>query len=68
MKILILLFASFFGFGLAVQDTVQVDESAKVVLNHTEATTTPELEQPVMDVLLDTVEITVAAPAAVALN
>lgn len=65
MKILILLFASFFGFGLAVQNTVRVDESAKVVTNHTEATT-PELEQPVMDVLLDTVEITAVAPAAVA--
>ncbi|RDV13391.1 hypothetical protein DXT99_19550 [Pontibacter diazotrophicus] len=67
MKILVLLYAAFFGFGLAVQNTVQVDESAKVVMNHTEATT-PELEQPVMDVLLDTVEITVATPAAVALN
>lgn len=67
MKILILLFASFLGFGLAVQNTVQVDEPAQIVLNHTE-TATPELEQPVMNVLLDTVEITVAAPAAVALN
>lgn len=67
MKILVLLFASFFGFGLAVQNTVRVDAPAKVAVNQAEATS-PVLEQPVMDVLLDTVEITVVAPATVALN
>ncbi|MFD3000741.1 hypothetical protein ACFS7Z_10245 [Pontibacter toksunensis] len=67
MKILVLLFASFFGFGLAVQNTVRVDAPAKVAVNQVEITS-PVLEQPVMDVLLDTVEVTVAAPAAVALN
>lgn len=67
MKILVLLFASFFGFGLAVQNTVRVDAPAIVAVHQVEAAS-PSLEQPVMDVLLDTVEITVAAPAAVALN
>lgn len=66
MKILILLFASFFGFGLAVQNTVRVDAPAKLAANQIDITS-PALEQPVMDVLLDTVEITVVAPAAVAL-
>lgn len=68
MKILILLFASFFGFGLAVHETVRVNEPAEVVVIKNTEATTPELEEPVMDVMLDTVEITVEAPAAVALN
>ena len=67
MKILVLLFASFFGFGLAVQNTVRVDEPSQVAVNKAEVSS-PLYEQPVMDVLLDTVEITVTAPVAVALN
>jgi hypothetical protein len=67
MKILVLLFASFFGFGLAVNETVRMDKTTRVVLVEA-AATAPELEQPVMDVLLDTVEITVTAPVAVAIR
>jgi hypothetical protein len=63
MKILVLIAASLFGFGFAVQETYQVPQ-AKEVLVLNDAPTT--LEQPVMDVMLDTVEITAAAPVAVA--
>ena len=67
MKIIVLLFASFFGFGLAVHETVRVDNPAKVV-PHPAEVTSPAVELPVMHVLLDTVEITAVAPTAVALN
>lgn len=64
MKILILIAASMFGFGFAVQETYQVPEQKEILVLR-EA---PEaLETPVMDVMLDTVEITAAAvPEAVA--
>lgn len=65
MKIIVLLFASFFGFGLAMHGTVRVPEPAHAVAGY-EATPYPVVEQPVMDVLLDTVEVTAAAPVAVA--
>lgn len=67
MKILVLLFASFFGFGLAIQETVRVNDSAKVTMNQTDAASSM-LEEPVMHVLLDTVEVTAVAPVAVALH
>ncbi|PRY16517.1 hypothetical protein CLV24_101363 [Pontibacter ummariensis] len=65
MKILIVLFASFFGFGLAVQETVSVDKPAEVITVKSNVPAT-EVERPVMDVMLDTVEISVVAPAAIA--
>lgn len=67
MKIVVLLFASFFGFGLAVHNTVQVPEPERAVAAY-EAASYPGVEQPVMDVMLDTVEVTAAAPVAVALR
>lgn len=63
MKILVLIAASMFGFGFAVQETYQVPQQKEVLVLH-EAPA--ELEQPVMDVMLDTVEITAVAPIAVA--
>lgn len=67
MKIVVLLFASFFGFGLAVHNTVQVPEPERAIATY-EAVSYPGVEQPVMDVMLDTVEVTAAAPVAVALR
>lgn len=67
MKIVVLLFASFFGFGLAVHNTVQVPEPERAIAAY-EAVSYPGVEQPVMDVMLDTVEVTAAAPVAVALR
>ena len=66
MKIIVLLFASFFGFGLAVHNTVQVPEPVYAVAH--KAVSHPVMEQPVMDVMLDTVEVTAAAPVAVVLR
>lgn len=62
MKILILIAASIFGFGFAVQETYRVTEPRVVYVVHEAAT----IEEPVMDVLLDTVEITPVSPTAVA--
>ncbi|ARS36241.1 hypothetical protein [Pontibacter actiniarum] len=63
MKIIVLMAASMFGFGYAVQETYQVPQPKEViVVRHAPAA----LEEPVMDVMLDTVEITVEAPVAVA--
>lgn len=67
MKIVVLLFATYFGFGLAMHDTVRVHEPAAVVANH-KVMPYPAVEQPVIDVLLDTVEVTAAAPVAVVLK
>ncbi|MCX2740045.1 hypothetical protein [Pontibacter anaerobius] len=63
MKILVLIAASMFGFGFAVQETYQVPQPKEVLVLRD----APEvLEEPVMDVMLDTVEITAEAPVAVA--
>ncbi|RIJ42846.1 hypothetical protein [Pontibacter oryzae] len=63
MKILILIAASIFGFGFAVQETYRVTQPKEVyVVREVPA----ELEEPVMNVLLDTVEITPVSPTAVA--
>lgn len=63
MKIIVLIAASVFGFGFAVQESYHVAKPKQVlVLYHAPAA----LEEPVMDVVLDTVEITVEAPAAIA--
>lgn len=64
MKILVLIAASMFGFGFAVQETYQVPQAKEVLVLHESAPA--ELEEPVMDVMLDTVEITAVAPIAVA--
>lgn len=63
MKIIVLLAASVFGFGFAVQETYQVPQPKASIVLHTAPVV---LEEPVLDVLLDTVEISVEAPAAVA--
>ncbi|WP_276499245.1 hypothetical protein [Pontibacter litorisediminis] len=63
MKILVLIAASIFGFGFAVQETYKVPQPEQAfVLREAPAV----LEEPVMDVMLDTVEVTVEAPVAVA--
>ncbi|MDX5422366.1 MAG: hypothetical protein LPK14_08945 [Hymenobacteraceae bacterium] len=66
MKIVILLFASLLGFGFAVQEAVSVEP--KEILIASAETSATVLEEPVMDVVLDTVEISVMAPAVLALN
>ncbi|OKL39811.1 hypothetical protein [Pontibacter flavimaris] len=63
MKIIVLIAASLFGFGFAVQETYQVPQAKEAIALKAAPAT---LEEPVMDVLLDTVEITAAAPVAVA--
>ncbi|GHA76944.1 hypothetical protein [Pontibacter akesuensis] len=65
MKILIVIAASMFGFGLAVQETYRVPQQSEVVVR---AASAEMLEQPAAHVLLDTIEITAVAPAAVALK
>ena len=62
MKILVLLSASLFSFGYALQSTVAVVENP--VKAAAPVVVTAPVEAPVMDVLLDTVEITVEAPVA----
>lgn len=63
MKIVILLFASLFGFGLASQEAL-LDQPQKETTARVEQAAV--LEAPVMDVVLDTVEITVSAQSTVA--
>ena len=63
MKIIVLIAASIFGFGFAVQETYQVPQAKETLVLHTAPRA---LEEPVMDVLLDTVEVSVVAPVAVA--
>lgn len=65
MKIIVLLAASMLGFGFAVQETHKVPAEAKIVYVE-ESTALPE--EPVLDVVLDTVEISIVAPAAVAVK
>ncbi|MHA6249380.1 hypothetical protein ACXYMU_15670 [Pontibacter sp. CAU 1760] len=67
MKILIILFASFFGFGLAVNETVRVNETAPATSKHT-VVTAEEMEAPVMEVMLDTVEVTASRQATAWVN
>ncbi|MCJ8167247.1 hypothetical protein MKJ04_20570 [Pontibacter sp. E15-1] len=67
MKIVVLLFASFFSFGLAVQETVRVDAPAQETISY-RAPSEAMPEEPMLHVLLDTLEVTVTAPAAVALQ
>ena len=64
MKILILMAASMFGFGLAVQETNKLPQQQETVV--VTIATPADLEQPVLDVLLDTVEISTIRPLAVA--
>ncbi|WP_439880031.1 hypothetical protein ACSX1A_12775 [Pontibacter sp. MBLB2868] len=63
MKIIILLFAIFFGFGLASQEVLTVKHPKEVTANVEQLTVAQE---PMMHVVLDTVEITVSAPHAIA--
>ncbi|MFD2514412.1 hypothetical protein ACFSRY_11085 [Pontibacter locisalis] len=62
MKIVVLLFASLFGFGVVSQQALSVNAPEKGISK------TVYVEEPVMDVMLDTVEITVYAPVAVAVK
>jgi hypothetical protein len=66
MKIIVLLSASLFSFGFALQNTLGVVERP---VNTAEAVVVAEpVEAPVMDVLLDTLEITAEAPVAFSVN
>ncbi|MEJ8801413.1 hypothetical protein [Pontibacter sp. H249] len=62
MKIIVLLSASVIGFGLACKDVADATTPKQV------DNTAIALEQPVAHVVLDTVEITVEAPKAIAVN
>jgi len=57
MKIIVLLFASFFSIGFAYTEAVKEVKPETVVL--------PEVEQPVLHITLDTVEV-VARPVTLA--
>ena len=63
MKIIILLFAAFLAFGLATKETVSVKENKKEIAT---AQVAEEVEAPVMNVLLDTVEIAVSSQNVIA--
>lgn len=63
MKILVLLTASLFGFGLACQDVTSVAKPAAHV-----KTVYVLPEEPVATIALDTIEVVYEAPAALAVN
>lgn len=63
MKIIILLFAAFLAFGLATKETVSVKATEKEIAT---AQVAEEVEAPVMNVLLDTVEIAVSSQNVIA--
>lgn len=60
MKILVLLSASLFGFGLVCQETTSVKKPA------TTNVTYAAYEEPVATIALDTIEVVYEAPAAIA--
>lgn len=60
MKILILLSASLFGFGLACQEATSVPAPATINAAYT------VYEEPVATIALDTIEVVYEAPAALA--
>ena len=61
MKIIVLLFAAFLAFGLATKETVSPKAPEKEV-----AQVTQEADAPVMEVLLDTVEIAISSQNVIA--
>ncbi|WP_242916584.1 hypothetical protein [Pontibacter liquoris] len=66
MKILAILSVYLFGFGLVCQETTRVEQPKAHVVKQVVAASAAKVEAPVMDVLLDTVEISVTAPVAIA--
>ena len=58
MKIIVLIFASFFSIGFAYTETVKVTEPQIIA-------ETTEVEKPVLHVMLDTIEV-VASPVGLA--
>lgn len=60
MKILILLSASLFGFGLVCQEATSVPKPAATNAAYT------VYEEPVATIALDTIEVVYEAPAAIA--
>jgi len=65
MKILAILSVYLFGFGYVCQEAIQVEPSDKAPVN-VPVPASFAAEAPVLDVLLDTVEISVVAPVAIA--
>ena len=63
MKILVLLSASLFGFGLACQEATSVEKSGATIVAKPIA-----YEEPVATIALDTIEVVYEAPAALADN
>ena len=63
MKILVLLSASLFGFGLVCQDATSVDKSGATIV-----IVPATYEEPVATIALDTIEVVYEAPAALADN
>ncbi|MBC5775334.1 hypothetical protein H8S95_14740 [Pontibacter sp. KCTC 32443] len=63
MKILVLLSASLFGFGLVCQDVTSVAKPAT-----TSQVVIIPAEEPVATIALDTIEVVYEAPAAIAAN
>ncbi|MBC5993477.1 hypothetical protein [Pontibacter cellulosilyticus] len=63
MKIIVLLFAAFLAFGLATKETVSVKATEKEIAT---AKVAEEVEAPVLNVLLDTVEIAVSSQDVIA--
>lgn len=63
MKILVLLSASLFGFGLVCQDVTSVAEPAKA-----QPAVVIPVEEPVATIALDTIEVVYEAPLALADN
>lgn len=61
MKILVLLFASLFGFGLVSQDVASISEP-KV----NDQVAYVSVEQPVATIALDTIEVVYIAPSVIA--
>jgi len=66
MKILAILSVYLFGFGYVCQESTQAKQSEKAYVSTPVAATVVAVEAPVLDVVLDTVEISVVGPVAIA--
>lgn len=66
MKILAILSVYLFGFGYVCQETTQAAQPEKAAVSAPVPATVAAVEAPVLDVVLDTVEISVVGPVAIA--
>ncbi|MBF9253967.1 hypothetical protein I2I11_11745 [Pontibacter sp. 172403-2] len=66
MKILAILSVYLFGFGYVCQEATQAGQFQKKAAEATPVATAVTLDAPVLDVVLDTIEISVTGPVTIA--